>query len=70
MNYIVADINKAKDWGFQLLGHVVSGKFVCLNEKEVMNNPAMQGTLDERAENLGSVVSTATEAKQIMNNSK
>lgn len=69
MNYIVADIRKAKDLGFQELGHIVKGKLICLNEKEVMNNPAMQGTLEDRADVLGSVVSSASEAKQIMNNS-
>lgn len=69
MKYIVADIKKAKDWGFQELGHIVNGKSICLNEKEVMNNPAMQGTLEERADDLGGVVSSASEAKQIMNNS-
>lgn len=69
MNYIIADKAKAKNWGFSELGHIVNGSKICLNEKEVINNPAMSGTIEERAEELGGCVTSATEAKQIMNNS-
>lgn len=69
MKYIIADLKKAKDWGFMELGHLIKGNKICLNEKEVVNNPAMSGTLAERAETLGGSVLTAAETKQIMNNS-
>lgn len=69
MEYIIADRNKARNWGFSENGHIVRGTFICLNEKEVMNSQAMSGTLEERAKELGGLVSSVTEAKMIMNNS-
>lgn len=68
MEYIIADIKKAKDWGFKEMGHLIKSDKMWLNEKEVINNPAMSGTLEERAERLGGIVLSATEAKHIMNN--
>ncbi len=67
MEYIVADREKAKDWGFSETGHAVRGNLICLNEKEVINNPVMRGSLAERAELLGGCISSITEAKMIMN---
>lgn len=68
MQYILADIKKAKDWGFSEIGHAVRESFICLNEKEVMNNEALQGDLAERADTLGGYVASASEAKLMMNN--
>lgn len=67
MQYIIADLKKAIDWGFLELSHLIKGNKICLNEKEVINNQAMSGTLAERAEILGGSVLTATETKQIIN---
>lgn len=69
MEYIIANREKAKDWGFSEIGHTVSGNLICLNEKEVINNPSLNGSLAERAELLGGCISSITEAKMIMNNS-
>lgn len=69
MEYVIADRKKAKDWGFSETGHIVRGTLICLNEKEVMCSQAMNGTLEERAKELGGVISSVTEAKMIMNNS-
>lgn len=69
MEYIIANREKAKDWGFSEIGHTVSGDLICLNEKEVINNPSLNGSLAERAELLGGRISSITEAKMIMNNS-
>lgn len=68
MEYIIADLKKAQDWGFSKIGHITKGNLICLNEKEVMYNQALNGDLAERAEMLGSTVSSASEAKMIMNN--
>lgn len=68
MEYIIANLKKAKDWGFSEIGHNVRENFICLNEKEVMNNEALKGDLAERAETLGGYVATLSEAKSIMNN--
>lgn len=68
MRYVIANIGKAKDWGFLELGHAVKGDKMCLNEKEVSNNIAMNGTLEERAETLGGWVATQGEAKLFMMN--
>lgn len=63
----MADRRKAKLSGFSETGHAVKGNLVCLNEKEVMNNPVMRGTLQERAKALGGSVCTATKAKMMLN---
>lgn len=68
MQYILANLKKAKDWGFSEIGHAVKESIICLNEKEVMNNPVMSGTLAERAEVLGGYVASLSEAKLIINN--
>lgn len=68
MEYIIAERDKANEWGFTELGHIVRGSLICLNEKEVMNNVAMSGTLEDRAEALCGYVTTASEAKMTMNN--
>lgn len=68
MRYVAANIEKAKDRGFQEIGHAIKGNKICLNEKEIINNPAMSGTLEERAEILGGEVLTQTEIKQLMTN--
>lgn len=68
MQYVIANLKKAKDWGFSEIGHNVRESFICLNEKEVMNNEALKGDLAERAETLGGYVASVSEAKLIMNN--
>lgn len=67
MEYILADRKKAGEWGYSELGHVVRGNLICLNEKEVMNNEAMTGTLADRAEKLGGRVSSLSETKILLN---
>lgn len=68
MEYVIANLKKAKDWGFTEIGHAVKESIICLNEKEVMNNEALQGDLAERAELLGGYVASLSEAKLIINN--
>lgn len=67
MEYIIANRQKAKNWGFTEMGHAVRGSFICLNEKEVMSSPSLTGTLGERAAELGGYVASVTEAKLVMN---
>lgn len=68
MEYVIANLKKAKDWGFSEIGHNVKDNFICLNEKEVLNSEALKGDLEERAEALGGYIASVSEAKFIMNN--
>lgn len=67
MEYVIADLKKAKNWGFTELGHAVRGSLICLNEKEVMGSTSLKGTLKERAEELAGYVTSVAEAKLVMN---
>jgi hypothetical protein len=69
MEYIIADREKARNWGFSEVGHIVRGNLICLNEKEIMNSLSLEGSLKERAEQLGGWVTSMSEAKMVMNNS-
>jgi len=69
MEYVIADIKKAQDWGFSEIGHKVSNSIIYLNEKEIMNSQSLKGSLTERADQLEGRVVSVTEAKLIMNNS-
>lgn len=48
MRYIIASKEKASQKGFAVKLHRSNGKQVILNEKEVMNNRLLSGTLEER----------------------
>ena len=47
MRYVVANKEKALDAGVLLLGHLVKGESIILNEKEVMCLPSLDGELEE-----------------------
>jgi len=67
MKYILCPITKAVDNGFSKIGRISNGKEMFLNEKEVLNAPALTGTLEERADTLGGMVLTDTEAMKLKN---
>ena len=48
MRYVVANKEKALDAGVLLLGHLVKGESIILNEKEVMCLPSLDGELEDR----------------------
>lgn len=67
MKYILCPISKAIENGFSKLGRITNGKELFLNEKEVMNAPALKGTLTARAKTLCGTVLTDTEAMKVKN---
>lgn len=66
MKYIVANKKKALDAGVSLLGHLVKGEYIILNEKEVMFLPYLDGELEDRIFSLGGIVYTNTRMNQII----
>lgn len=49
MRYVVANKEeKALDAGVLLLGHLVKGESIILNEKEVMCLPSLDGELEDK----------------------
>ena len=61
MRYVVANKEKALDAGVLLLGHLVKGESIILNEKEVMCLPSLDGELL-----LDGIVYTNTSMNQII----
>lgn len=66
MDYVITTTEKAYNWGFSPVGHTINGKKICLNEKEVMSNDSLSGTLEERVTQLDGVLVDVNEAKEIM----
>ena len=58
MRYVVANKEKALDAGVLLLGHLVKGESIILNEKEVMCLPSLDGELEDRILLLDGIVYT------------
>ncbi len=52
MKYIIADKAKAADVGFVIEDHRRKDNQILLNEKEVMSNIALTGTLKQRVKQL------------------
>lgn len=67
MNYIIVDTAKATKHGFRTIGHRTKGGTVLLNERELMNCPTLQGSLDERAAAVEGKVLTETSAMAEIN---
>ena len=66
MRYVVANKEKALDAGGLLLGHLVKGESIVLNEKEVMCLPSLDGELEDRILLLDGIVYTNTSMNQII----
>ena len=66
MRYVVANKEKALDAGVLLLGHLVKGESIILNEKEVMCLPSLDGELEDRILLLDGIVYTNTSMNQII----
>lgn len=66
MDYVIVEISKAGAYGFTERGHAVHDGRMCLNQKEVMHSPRLEGTLAERAATLGGIVVDIHEAKRIL----
>lgn len=66
MRYVVANKEKALDAGVLLLGHLVKGESIILNEKEVMCLPSLDGELEDRILLLDGIVYTNTSLNQII----
>lgn len=66
MRYVVANKKKALDAGVLLLGHLVKGESIILNEKEVMYLPSLDGELEDRILLLDGIVYTNTNMNQII----
>ena len=64
MRYVVANKEKALDAGVLLLGHLVKGESIILNEKEVMCLPSLDGELEDRISLLDGIVYTNTKKKK------
>lgn len=66
MRYLVIPTTAAKAYGFDESLHLTRGDMMCVNEKEVMMNPRLAGTLADRASALGSPLYSSDEAVQLM----
>lgn len=66
MRYVVANKEKALDAGVLLLGHLVKGESIILNEKEVMCLPSLDGELEDRILLLDGIVYTNTTASECL----
>ena len=63
MKYVTASMRKAASVGMELAGKLRCGEDeVMLNESGVMNCPGLEGSLEERAAELGGRVMTEEEA--------
>lgn len=67
MKYIVADIDKASDIGIELKGHLINGRLIIFNEKELLTVSCIDGDLNERADAISGVIYTNTEINQLIN---
>lgn len=63
MRYIFADKDKAVGAGFSTNTHMTNDTQMALNEKEVMFNSSLKGTLEERAASLGGMILMFYEAR-------
>lgn len=68
MKYIIADKGKAADVGFKTEDHRRKGNQILLNEKEVMNNGTLQGTLKQRVKALDGMTYTEKQVIIEINN--
>lgn len=66
MKYVIANDEKAFEAGVPLLGHLVKGDSIILNEKEVMCNPALSGEFEDRVKSLDGTACTCTSVKQVI----
>ncbi len=66
MRYVVANKEKALNSGVLLLGHMVNGESIILNEKEVMCLSSLDGELEDRILSLDGIVYTNTRMNQII----
>ena len=62
MKYIIADKARAADAGFRTEDHRVKENLILLNEKEVMDNTTLQGTLKQRTQALQGTAYTEKKA--------
>lgn len=69
MQYIIADINKAKDFLVNLSCHRMNQTVVILNEREVNNNKYLSAypSLEDKAQALNGSVVSIIELKQLIN---
>lgn len=66
MRYVVANKKKALDAGVPLLGHLVKGESIILNEKEVTCLSSLDGELEDRILLLDGIIYTNTRMNQII----
>ena len=64
--YVIADRDKAAAAGFAADLHRTEGRWMVLNEKEVRFAAGLEGTLAERAAELGGKVYTYAEARDFL----
>jgi hypothetical protein len=67
MRYVTADRDKAYKAHISLIGHLSKGDEVLLNEKEVTVCSVLEGTLEERAAQLGGEVLEYIDAMSLIN---
>lgn len=70
MRYIIASKEKASEKGFLVKIHRTNDTQVILNEKEVMNNRLLSGTLEERCEQLDGMDYSEKDMLHIINDWK
>ena len=61
MKYIIADKALSSFVGFNISTHRTNNDKIILNEKELVNNKCLEGTLEERAKAISGTVYTHTE---------
>lgn len=68
MRYVIANKTLAGEKGFSLKTHRTHGDLMLLNEKEVVNNPALHaGSLADRASEIAGTVYTCAAVKHVLN---
>jgi hypothetical protein len=67
MRYIIANKKQAENVHISLIGHLVKGDEVMLNEKEVTACSLLSGDISERASQIGGKVYEYVSAMQIIN---
>lgn len=68
MKYILATKEKCLEHSLRIAGHITKDDKVVLNEKEIMFNPTVTGSFEERAAQMDGTIYTAAELLNLIYN--
>lgn len=66
MRYIIADTETASRFGFAGPGYPTNNGLTCINEKDILSSPMLEGNLQQRDEAIGGRIVTRGEALEAM----